>query len=130
MGGPSPGSAPTGSGSVTPAGAPGAGDGTGALSITGTASGASVSGPRGGSALEANRRAENGRPATPAPASSLARAKGASPDRRRQPLASASSETSASGRYTSTVVPPSGGMLSVTVMPCRAARTATANKPL
>src|SRR5215510_8335639 len=114
MGGPSPGSAPTGSGSAV--GVPGAGDGTGALSITGTASGASVSWPRGGSALEANRRAENGRPATPAPASSLARAKGASPDRRRQPLASASSETSASGRYTSTVVPPSGGMLSVTVM--------------
>src|SRR6516225_550952 len=112
MGGSSPGSAPTGSDSVTPVEVPEAGDGTGAPSICGTASGASVSGPSGGSGPEANRGAEKSRSATPSPASSLAPAKGTSPACRRQPPGPASSEISAAGRYTSAVVPPSGGVLS------------------
>src|SRR5215831_21338516 len=128
MGGSSSGSAPTGSGPVTPVEVSAAGDGTGALSITGTVSSASVSGPRAGSGPEANRRTEKGRSATPGSVSLPGPANGAAPARRRQAPGSLFSEISAAGRYTSAVVPPSGGVLSVTVMPYGAARSATAGK--
>src|SRR5689334_24067513 len=110
MGGPSPGSASTGSGSVTAVGVSGAGAGTGAATIAGTPSASSVSRAAGGSGPEANR---TGSSITLASASSPALVREASPARPCQLPYTLPSEISAAGRYTSAVVPPSSGLLSV-----------------